>query len=240
MPIKKKFSKKPFKKSAPKKKSQLVALIKKTIHKTSEPKYVERIAQVQVFDGASGSVGLLMNGIQQGDTSSTRTGMQIHNMLIQIRGDVSLLTALAHAQQFLGVALVWDKNPNKQATVPSWGDVFQYVNTTSDTKAFVNQSNKNRFIVLRKKYIEISASVGPGFTVSSQQTAVSQKPDSFRISWNVRLNKPTLFSTTGNAGTIADINRGALFMICSAMVFDTAAANTHNLTYSSRLTFSDV
>lgn len=217
----------------------MVAIVKRQINLAAEHKYLDVYAQTYPFYYGTASVGKLLNGMVQGLTPITRVGRVITCKSIRIKGDVNRLTNAGFNAQYLCIALIWDKEPDHPATVPTWGDVFSYMNNASDAKSFPNISNAGRFKVLRKKYLEIAPQFSIGGINPAQNDGIQAKPDSFRVNWNVRLNKKTLYTSTGNAGTIADINKGALFLITSAMVQDSGAADTHQFAYSARLSFTD-
>lgn len=96
-----------------------------------------------------------------------------------------------------------------------------------------------RFIVLKQKRITIGAQFAVAGANPAQNDSVMQSAHNAYFNFNIKLNKKTLYSVAGNAGTVADINKGALWIVFSSFVTDGVAADTHAIYYQTRLMYED-
>lgn len=138
---------------------------------------------------------ILLNGLAEGDTESSRDGDRTRFKSIQIRGQ-AIQGASATAAQVVHLALVIDKQPNGGA--PTTNGIFD---TDADVYSFRNVSYSKRFVVLRDWLINLD-------DVNREQVT---------INFYKRLNMITMFN--GTAGDITGINSNSLYLF---MVSDTA------------------
>ena len=212
---------------------------KKEIAKAAEDKYIETVNTTIPFDVASGSVGTLLNGIQVGANSYQRIGRHIKLKYMLFKCRINQLTALTFADQVLRFLIVWDREPNGMATVPNFSNVMASAAGTSDPFSFPNLSNEKRFQILMDRTIKVPTQNASGLSGSTQTSSIEQREKNY-FSKTIKLNRKTLFTALGNAGTIADIDKGALFIVANALVYAAGNTNTHQMVFNARILFEDV
>lgn len=140
---------------------------------------------------STGSITLI-NPCARGDALNERIGRKTFMRTVQVVGQVSP-TDTTGILQVARVLVVYDSQPN--AAAPGITDIL----TAATDRGLVNLSNSLRFkIVMDKRY------------ALYDNTGTSCRPeiiDEFRI-----LNLPVHYNS-GDAGTIADITTGALWLI---------------------------
>jgi len=142
---------------------------------------------------------LLLNGMAQGTTASTRIGRRICVKSIQWMFDTESSSASVwNGYRFM---IVLDKQAN--AATPAFTDIYDVAQPTT----FRNVSNMPRFQVLYDSKEVLS--VGPTTTTGSDQQTESivSKQDGY-----LKVNIPVQFNA-GVAGTIADIQTNALYFV---------------------------
>lgn len=187
--------------SRPPKAVTYVRKVKKTYPKIkAEWKSIDtNITQVQ---DAIGAVTLL-NGCQQGDDIGNREGRQIQMRSIELKLH-TYGTAGTGIDQIHRILLVLDKNPNGVA--PAIADII-----TANTSGLRNLNNRKRFKILMDKRLVINASGEPG----TNKVIKKYKQCAYTTQYNA-----------GNAGTIADINNGAIFLVTIGSSIVGATAGT--------------
>lgn len=135
----------------------------------------------------------LINGIARGDALNERIDRKIFLKSVYIHGYVfpTDTTGVAQAVRYL---IVYDKQTN--AATPAVTDIL----TSATPYAHLNLSNALRFKVLADETIGLSDATG---------TSTDYKP----IKCYRKINLPQHFNN-GDAGTVADITTGALFLVC--------------------------
>lgn len=147
----------------------------------------------------------LMNGMVQGTTNTTRVGNKIQCRSIEVRGSVGL-PAVPDNSVNIRVGLVIDFQSNGANFVIA--DLWNVTAPAPNVFASRNLNYTERFKVLKDQIITLSAA-GPG-------------AESFV--WHIPADVVTKYIS--NAGTIADIETGAIFFYA---VSDEAAAATNPL-----------
>lgn len=212
-------------------------IVKSTLHAEIEDKYYDIQQGLVTVASAGVSVGKLLNGMQVGPVGGQRIGREFLNKRIQVQGYFERGTALGFNTQLLHIALVWDREPNGLGI--TYATVFRNASLGSSPLCFRNIDEKDRFVVLKQHKIVVPNTYPYALPNPAQNDACVQKPQNFYFSFSARLNKKTLLTQSGNAGTVADMNKGALWIVYSAQVKDTATNDTHNITYETRLTYED-
>lgn len=141
-----------------------------------------------------------INNVSQGTTISQRVGNKINMKSVSLRTTISYKntgTVTYKDKATVRVMLVYDKQPN--GSYPSVGDILQdtSTNATSTTgfSSNVNIANKNRFVIVRDKFINLD------LNNQIQHVKMFKKLN----------NTETSFKTT--TGAIGDIINGALYFI---------------------------
>lgn len=161
----------------------------------------------------NGSSVILVNGMVQGTTASTRLGRKISVKSVQLRHTVTAGTAGGTGNAKW--ALVYDRQTNGVA--PTWQDVYD--NSTAlgsnSTQAMRNMSNAERFTVLHEEFFDITGNA----TVPTDDTQRT-------FSYFRKCNLVTQYNA-GVAGSVADIVSGGLFfMVCGSNAAGTAAPSS--------------
>lgn len=148
------------------------------------------------------------NGVAQGTGGSQRIGQQICSKSVSYHINVDQATTTPVSAN-VRIIIFWDKQPN--GANPT---VAQLIQGTADINAFLNVSNKERFVVLRNLMFSLS--------VNGMNTDFKEG--------HIKLNMLTTFT---DAGTIP--RTGGLFVY---FVSD-AAANPPTATFQLRFRYTD-
>jgi len=167
---------------------------------------------VGVTNTTAGSINIL-NNLTLGTTGTTRNGQSIKITEISLHYSEAL-TTLSAAVVFARVILLYDQQPN--AAVFASTDLLQ--NGTTDVLSDYVVAYENRFSVL---YDDVHALNQQG-TPNLVRNVVRYRPH--HVEYN-----------TGNAGTVADITLGSLWLF----VFTDQAANPPTFSSRVRIRFLD-
>lgn len=195
-------------------------LSSRRLMKNPEVKFVDNNFNQQV--SYSGFVELC-NEVSLGTTAFTRLGQKINLIAFSLRIRLTSqgILSTAGSSDVLHVALVFDKQPNG-ATI-TYDDVFSSGGSSATLLACQaprNINNLERFEVIKREMLEINQD-GSGAA---------------QLDWYCKLNHVTRYNG-GNAGTIADINSGALYVVmCTSKV---ASASSPLIFGVGRLRFVD-
>jgi len=168
-------------------------------------------AAVVAMNTAPGVVALL-NGISRGDDIGQRNGREVTMKSIQFQAQ----TSGGAADSFCRFLLVYDRQSN--GTPLTAAQVLNVVDIVSPR----NLENRKRFKILH----DVS------YPIETTANALSLKVHKFYR----RLAHPITFNT-GNAGTVADIATGSLYLI--ALGSNAAGGNAAQFTYSCRIRYLD-
>lgn len=164
---------------------------------------------------------VLLNGIARGDDIGERTGREVVMRSIQFNG-VCAATDVTGAEATCRVVIVYDRQAN--AAAPTAAQVL----VANNTYAPRNLENRRRFKIL---YDET-------FGVGDRITGVANPGADFAhyIRWYRKLNHPVTFNS-GDAGTIADITSGSVYMLTVST--QGAGATAGSIYYYCRIRFED-
>lgn len=151
---------------------------------------------------------ILLNGLAQGTTASTRIGRRVQMKSVEIKMAIAALaTATTQTVRF---ALVLDKQAN--AAAPAFTDIYD----SADPRALRNISNKARFWVLYDSGLMPIVGSSAALLDNSYRTLEFYK----------RINIPVQYNA-GTAGTVGDIQTNALYWVSIGSVASgTGASNT--------------
>jgi len=158
---------------------------------------------------------VLLNGLARGDEINERNGREVVMKSVQINFGVQC-TITTGTDQYARVLLVYDRQSNGAA--PAITDILVSNNTT----AVRNLENRRRFKILMDRR----------YTLNQASEAGSKISDSFYR----RLRHPITFNS-GDAGTVADITTGSLYLV--TMGSNAAGATAGSCLYYSRVRFQD-
>jgi len=163
---------------------------------------------------------ILLNGIAQGTTASTRVGrkLTIKSLLLKYTWNRG---AASTGGSPLRILVVYDRQTN--ATAPAITDILVVDEFTSPN----NLSNRDRFITI---FDHIAEDVGGGDVTGGYRYCTSG------VLYK-SLNLEQMFNT-GNAGTVGDITSGSIYLFVAQAGF-LATANG-NFTMYSRMRYTDV
>lgn len=147
----------------------------------------------------------LLNGLQTGTQFNQRIGRKVVLMSWQMRGKICSDQALEFSNgntvaQNARIIIFIDNQPNN--TVPALTDVL----TVASSNAFINPDYRDRFKVLADKLFPI----GPCVIASGAPYYGGDQV--FIVSDFQKMKVETIYNA-GNAGTIGDINTGALYAL---------------------------
>lgn len=174
----------------------------------------------------------LLNGCVQGTDYTNRIGRKIVVKSVYIRGAVYVepavtpAVATAPAQQ-ARMILFLDLQPNGAA--PAATDLL----TAANPYSMLNLNNRDRFRILRDEVFVFD----PYFNVTTATQAQAAVTNTYKeVNCYKKLNLESIYNA-GNAGTIGDIQSGALYMFWIGSV--PAGAADSNANVSTRVRFLD-
>lgn len=197
---------------------------------TGEKKVLD-IATGTVQVNTTGSISLL-NGCIQGTDYTQRIGRKIVLKSVYIRGRVQSEASIGpspviSAGQMARLIIVIDTQPN--------GVIFAITDllNTSDPSSQLNLNNRDRFMILCDKLYVIDPFA---FSTTATTAYASMSNQIHRLKIFKKLKMETIFNA-GNAGTIADMTSGALYMVWIGSI--AAGAQDMNAVVSTRVRFQD-
>lgn len=173
------------------------------------------------YNAAAGKF-FLCNGVNQGDGLSSRDGRQIVNKTIQFQFSIQ-----PHASQTatMRTRMIMFIDLEPQGTAPT---IAQVLNTSAagPTEAYRNLDYRDRFIILKDRVYN--------FDPGNNSTGVNYQHKWF-VKYKKLKNLKTIFNS-GNAATIADIQKGAIYV----WVYDVQGATyPFSFHYNGKLRFID-
>lgn len=164
----------------------------------------------------STSAVLLLNGIARGDDIGERVGRQVVIKSIELKM-TSMVNATDGTDQIHRIFIVYDKQTNATALT-----YIQVLNSLS-VHAPRNLENRNRFVNLYDRYFSLTNDGNYGCRRSLQH----YKRHNLKVTFN-----------SGDAGTVADIVTGSIYLCC--MGTNVAGVTAATLLGYVRLRFQDI
>lgn len=179
-----------------------------------EYKFVDILSTVYNCD-TTGTV-VHLNGIGSGTLQTERTGYEVTNRNVQIRGMVKAQSATTHAH-YVRIMVVYEPSPTSYALPPLH-------NILSETSAisFSNRQHGYRFITI----------VDREFAVGARSSTVADSPTVWPVKIFHKLNLPTIFGGAFNG----NVTYGRLLLVCVGSV---PAPNASVFHCASRVKFRD-
>lgn len=193
---------------------------KRSVRRALTNKGADHIIDVSATGQVMNSTGnvVLLNGASRGDDIADRTGRRTKNVYVGVRAR-GYVTATTGTAQEHRVLLVYDRQSNGAA--PAVTDIL----LSASPNAFYNFNNTYRFKILYdRKYTLGSAVDGQG-------------PSTWGIKVNRNIRLDTIFNN-GNAGTIADMQTGGLFLVYVGS--NAAGVTAGTIDYYCRVKFVDI
>lgn len=181
-----------------------VAQVEKRQSLLGKPEFKAIYTHVASGNTYTGGAGLLtlLNGCTTGSGLSSRDGRQIQNKSVQI--NCTYVTPAAMTQPCIMRCVVFiDKEPNGSS--PTIGKVLD-TNQGNAEETFRNLQYRKRFVILKDQRFVVEAHQGWD-TAGAYYKRVVKDPIKYK---KLKLN--TIFNS-GTAGTIADIENGALYIM---------------------------
>ena len=161
---------------------------------------------------------LLTSGLTRGTSAASRIGNKIHYKRLRLNYDQGARIAIDNGGWNLRMVLVYDKQPN--GATPTATTLW----SADDVNAFPNLANLDRFIIL---YDKITQCTGLNNNFSNANYYIDIDLCGLDATFN-----------TGNAGTIADIQTGALFMTYACTPIN--GASNGGLWFRTRVDWTDL
>lgn len=191
------------------------------VRDTGEYKSIDQTVGNATLD-TTGSVTLL-NGCARGTDINEREGREIDLRSVQLRMNISARSE-AIVDQTVRVLLVYDRQTNGAA--PGLTDIIR----GGTVCGMRNLENRKRFKILMDYTVRLNANYTGG---ASLHTAAN---NGVFKDYYQRFNLPTTFNS-GNAGTVADMATGSLYMVrVGEIAAGTAAAEVD---FCSRVRYTD-
>lgn len=209
-----------------------VRQIEKKLYREAPERKVLSVLPSSLTGGSSTNINyLLMNGMIQGTGEGQRVGEQANFNYLTI--SFNPLSAATQFNVTMRVFIFIDKHP--EGTQTGQNDLFYWAtNIYPETQYNYQNRNFNRFKIIYDKTLTLGPSTG---SINGTATStVYNMARSNETTWTVKkkLNLKTYYSR-GNAGTIADIDSGALYVgyfIDSATNTNAGLALAYNLFYT--------
>lgn len=171
-----------------------------------------------------------LNIVPQGNTVNTRIGKKIRCMTLQVKGRIQLATGAVAGPAQVRMALVWDREPDKGALVPTIGDIYNSVDPTSMT----NRDNAPRFRILRElmftcpgNQVALAAGAGADDTIQHFEEYLDFSKKDLEVIW----------TKTDTTGAVVNMIKGDLLWVTAVQQ---TIANTQLIsTVAARLDYSD-
>jgi hypothetical protein len=196
--------------------------VTRAIRATHEPKNIDVDANAAITLSATATpFTVLLNPTIQGTTGSTRTGRQFQ--MSHLRLSVSLVMG---ADDFDQVRVLVVEDKESRGAAPAIADVLQFNAQGLDqiNTAYDFDNVPTRFKVYVDRIVCLNA------------LAAANNPATAHFVQEVPLKSMVHCYGTGTAGTIADIDKGAVYMF----VIGVQTATPTFLQYNSRITFRDI
>lgn len=195
---------------------------------TTEKKVIDQ--NIANYNFVNTGVFELLNGCIPGSQNYNRIGRKISLRSLQIRGEIHANTVSTVAQDTsVRMVIVYDRQSNGAA--PSLSNVIQSQDITGANSStvfdMINLDNRDRFKIIRDMFFSMSFQNG----VATQ--AVTGQPTLQCISEYIKLNNAETIYNAGTAGTIGDIQTGALYILFLS------SASGYEFTGSFRVRFED-
>lgn len=176
------------------------------------------------FAPVAGATGGCINQVPIGTSSITRVGRRFANTAVAIRGSVNSGTTTTIAKA--SMILVWDRNVNQSAALPTWNAILN----SQSPNSLTNKDNAPRFKILRRWDFTLA---GNNATAGQQTDCSIQSIDEF-----VKLrNKVTLMTAADSTGVYPDMVEGGLLLYTTSNQVTGTTAPVFTL--STRLYFQD-
>jgi hypothetical protein len=156
----------------------------------------------------------ILDNVSQGTTPSSRAGALLR--ILQINVDLNFWIGGVSTLTYMRAIVVYDKQAN--GSVFAATDIFQAAPSTNDyTQAQYNAGNANRFMILLDKQQ----------ILDTIQTNVLRVDKVIKTQLDVKYN-------TGNAGTVADIDTGSVYLVlfCNQTINQSVATGSIRVIYS--------
>lgn len=187
---------------------------------------------------AAGGNFALLNAPIRGTDIFNRTGRKIYMKSVHIKGYLNSVATTSLDAQFLRLMLVYDANPN--TGTPLITDVLlpSANGAATSVMSHVNLDNRQRFRIVRewRWFMGGNAGASVGQAIATGQTTIQDGHQCLCVDEYVKLDGLETVFNVGAAGTIADLNEGALFLVG---ICDSNATGAWNLQMDSRLRFFD-
>lgn len=161
-----------------------------------------------------------LNLVQQGSGSYNRVGrkVKLHSIMLKIHAEhtSSQLTTTGNLEgNVLRCILVWDKQPN--GVLPTFDTIFGNTDQAGTESSGVFDSlrydNTARFSVLMDKVRTVNPQMNNGTAGGTQNYCIT---DVWFKKYIKLGNRETVYGSTNNPLTIADVQNGALYLIYRA------------------------
>lgn len=175
----------------------------------------------------------LLNGCVAGSQNYQRIGRKINLKSLQIHGKINVADNNVAAGVTVRLLIVFDKQSNGAA--PTYSDIIKSQSITPATSStvfdMVNLDNRDRFEIIRDLYYTLG-----GIDTTATQTWAAS-PLLTNVNLYIKLgNRETVYNA-GTAGSVGDIQSGALYFF---LIADQANAAGASANLSCRTRFVDM
>lgn len=170
-------------------------------------KKVVDIAPTQYSPETTGTQLQLLNGCIAGSQNYNRIGRKIHMKSLQIHGEIHNTDA-SSGPVVVRLLIVYDKQSNGAAPTLAMIITSQTIAGATSSSVFdmVNLDNRDRFEIIRDKYYPL------GVIDNTATQTYANGPGNCVVNEFIPLGGRETTYNAGTAGTVGDIQSGALYM----------------------------
>lgn len=206
-------------------------------YQLKEKKYIDvNYASVTTIPLSTSYQIALLNALQLGNSYYQRDGRIVRNIGLQFAIDIysTKTNAAAIVESTARIAIVYDREPH--GITPTLPTIFQTRdignNVAQTIDAGINTDHRERFKILWQGRFTLPPLGINGVPASEQMITTSNE---HRVDKYLKLNLTTIYNA-GNNGSIADIEKGAIWVVCYADAGDQPSP-AYRFTFTSRLTY---
>jgi hypothetical protein len=196
------------------------------VRASHEPKNWDSTASQVAFPGSTTPVIVLLNAIVQGVTGNDRTGRQVHMESLRL-GLFFNANQSDNMDDLVRIMVVLDR----ECRGAQFTDADLWTNNSTTAGQIVSSYDfdnvPNRFTILHDEVILLAPTAYNGTTLTQKR---------FPVTINKSLKSRKVHYYNASAGTIADIDSGALFLVLQSL----NTINPSQYSYDVRVVFRDV
>lgn len=207
-----------------------------------EQKYIELSGAVDISNVANGTV-VLLNGMAEGDTELTRTGIKIRTTKMEFVATITMSPTAALGSDNGKVSLFVHRQANNAGTSfslasGSGGLAPYWLGATPGYPLVKAAMQEDEYYIIKDFDYSLDAkAIGSSLIVGGVTTTTDWQADCQVLKCSVPISRVVQYNG-GNAGTVADIIRNAFYLGFGGV--QAAGVTATNMSYITRLWYTDM